>query len=170
MKNRLVSIKKAIEDQIGHRIDTPSRKREITYGRAVYCAIARGIDDKGRPVSLESIGKVINRDHATVRHNIQVIFPFAIEDSSFRRLYDTLRDVYNDPKEVVSETSKLRGAYDKIINLEKDNEALKYKLTLVQRDSSMFDKLTEGLSKEEMEEVYERLDLMVKSIKSRVYL
>lgn len=170
MKNKLQSIKKVIEGEIGHRIDTPNRKREITYARAVFCAVARGIDDKGRAVSLDSIGKVINRDHATVRHNINVIFPFAIQDNSFKLLYETLRDVYNSPNEVSSDSSKLKNAYDKMVELHKENQALRYKLALVDKNNSAFDKITEGLSKEEMEEIYERLGLMVRSIKTRVYI
>ena len=170
MKNKLVSIKKIIEKEVGFRIDTRNKKREVTYARAVYCAVARGLDNGGRPMSLEPIGSVINRNYATVLHNVRVVFPFAMEDRSFRLLYDTLKDMFNDPKGVVTDEQKIRNTYEKIVELEKENEALKHKLFLIRKEGSKFDNMVDGLNKEELDEVYERLGLMVRSIKSRVYI
>jgi hypothetical protein len=50
-----------------------TRKRDIAYARHVYCYIAVKLlnEEKGGAtfVSLQSIGKFINRDHATVMHS-----------------------------------------------------------------------------------------------------
>lgn len=47
-----------------------SRKREIVDGRYIYFRRAKEI--YGNKYSFESIGRVVNRDHATVIHGIYV--------------------------------------------------------------------------------------------------
>ena len=170
MKNKLTSIKRIIEKEVGFRIDTPNRKREATYARAIYCAVARGLNEGGRPTSLELVGSVINRNYATVLHSLKVVLPFAMEERSFRLLYETLSDMFSDPKGVVTNEQKIKNTYDKIVELEKENEALRHKLMLIRKEGSKFDSIVDNLNKEELDEVYERLELMVRSIKSRVYI
>lgn len=169
MKNKLVSIKRIIEREIGERIDTRNRRRDLTYARAVYCQIGRDLG-----LSLAAIGETLNRDHATVLHALRVIYPFAMEQGYYIRLYQTLSAIVEKDKK--SKNKIEQGKFDamknlaiKVEELEKENVALKYKLQLVQDGSDPFNKLVSDLSKDELDEVYEKLDIMVRAIKSRVY-
>lgn len=170
MKSKLVSIKRIIENEIGERIDTRNRRRDLTYARAVYCKIGR---DMG--LSLSAVGSLINRDHATVMHNVNTILPFALEIDYYSRLYQTLYALVekNDEKNNKSRKHKynvIKALTEKVEELQKDNVALNYKLMLLEKDKSPFDKMLDGLSKEEIDEVLEKLGIMVRAIKSRVYI
>jgi hypothetical protein len=57
-----------------------------------------------------------------------------------------------------------------VIDLEKDNALLRGKLDMLKYGSGGFEKLVEGLSEEEYKEVYNKMEIFVKAIKSRVYL
>jgi hypothetical protein len=168
MKNKLIDIKRIVEKQTGYRIDIKDRRREVTYARAVYCKVARSLTPDGRPISLASIGEVINRDHASVLHNVRVIFPFAVKERNMDLLYKTLLTMFNRPDEI-DNFDEVADLSERLIELQKENDALRHKLLLVNNQVSEFDSLTQGLSEEEMKEVYERLDVMVRSIRGRVY-
>ena len=169
MKNKLISIKRIIEKEIGERIDTRNRRRDLTYARAVYCQIGRDLG-----LSLAAIGETLNRDHATVLHALRVIYPFAMEQGYYSRLYQTLSAIVEKDKKNKSKIKqdKFDAMKDLALRLEemqKENVALKYKLQLVQDNSDPFVKLARDLSKDELDEVYDKLDIMVRAIKSRVY-
>lgn len=169
MKNKLISIKRIIEREIGERIDTRNRRRDLTYARAVYCQIGRDLG-----LSLSAIGETLNRDHATVLHAVRVIFPFAMEQGYYLRLYQTLSAIVDKDKKKKERVEQgkfdtVKNLADRIDELQKENVALKYKLQLVQDGSDPFTKMVNDLSKDELDEVYEKLDIMVRAIKSRVY-
>jgi len=168
MKSRLVSIKRIIENEIGERIDTKNRRRDLTYARAVFCRTGR---DMG--LSLSAIGQVINRDHATVLHNLRVVYPFAEREIYYKRLYEVLRAVVDEgsqTEEVEEKFDSTKELAEMVETLQKDNDALRYKLRLLKDNESNFNSLLQGLREEEIDEVYNKLDIFVKAIKSRVYL
>lgn len=169
MKSRLISLKRIVEKEVGHKLHTPNRKRNYTYARAIFCKVAREMRTP-KPYSLSEIGEMLNRDHATVLHNINVVFPFAVQESSFRLLYLTLRAIFVTGNGEDEDFDEVHTLGEKIVMLEKENSALKQKLDLLKFGSNSFDRLIEGLSKEEIDEVYEKLDIMVRAIKSRVYI
>lgn len=169
MKSKLISLKRIVEKEVGHKLHTPNRKRNYTYARAVFCKVAREMRTP-KPYSLSEIGEMLNRDHASVLHNINVIFPFAMQESSFRLLYLTLRAIFVTGKGGNEDFNEVHTLGEKIVALEKDNAALRQKLDLLKFGSNSFDRLIEGLNKEEIDEIYEKLNIMVKAIKSRVYL
>lgn len=169
MKSRLISVKRIIEKEVGHKIDGKERKRAHTYARAVYCKIAREMGGV-RPHSLSEIGQVINRDHSTVLHTLRVVYPFAMQESSFKLLYLTLRAIFVEGDQEEDNFDELKTLSDKFVNLEKDNAALRSKLDLLKFGNRRFDELFDGLNKDEMDEVYEKMSIFVRAIKSRVYL
>jgi len=169
MKSRLVSLKRIIDKEFGYDIATKNRKRSYTYARAVYCKVAREMNDI-RPYSLAEIGEVIKRDHATVLHSLNVVFPFAMQESSFKLLYLTLRSIFVEGEDVGDTFDKVKSLSEKIIVIEKDNHLLRQKIDLMQYKSNRFQKLLEGLNEEELDEVYYKMDIFVRSIKTRVYL
>jgi len=121
-------------------------------------------------ITLSEIGKVINKDHSSVFHNINVIFPFAIKESSFRELYLTLRAIFVENLEEPSKFDDMKALSEKIIDLEKENTSLEHRLNLLRYESRRFEKLVEGLSKEEIDEVFDKMNIFVKAINNRVYL
>ena len=172
MKNRLTSLKNAIEKEFGNRIDTPLRKREYTYARAVYCKIAREMSNGA--ITHSEIGKSINRDHATVMHNIKVVFPFAVREKFFKDLYDALSLIYQP--EQINPTDELKSSEtdtmlrNRVIKLIRQNKELKYKIQTVEKGNELFEPLFRDLSYDELNEVYDKMKIMVKAIKSRVYV
>jgi hypothetical protein len=169
MKSRLISIKRIIEKEVGESISTKRRTTGLTYARAVYCKVAREMGGQNSP-TLSEIGKVINKDHSSVFHNINVIFPFAVKESSFRELYLTLRAIFVDNLEEPSRFGDMRALSEKIVDLEKGNASLQHRLNLLRYESRKFEKLVEGLNKEEIDEVFDKMNIFVKAIKNRVYL
>lgn len=170
MRTKLEDIKRVVESEVGHRIDTRSKRREHTYARSVYCTVARELRDGGAGASLQLIGEPINRDHASVRHNIQVIFPFSQQESYYRDLYETLTIMFNPDEKKIKKINQVKELSKRIVELEKEAQALRYKLHLVQKEGDRFATLTEGFSPEEMDEIYSKLNIMAKAIRGRVYL
>jgi DNA-binding transcriptional ArsR family regulator len=167
MKNKLVSIKRIIENEIGERIDTRNRRRDLTYARSVFCQLGR---DMG--LSYSAIGQVLNRDHATTMHNVKVILPFALREKYYKGMYETLKTLTYGEKEEASQESfdMIKELSNKVEALQKDNDAMRYKLMLLSKDRENFNALFEGLNEEEIDEVHNKMSIFVKAIKSRVYL
>jgi hypothetical protein len=167
MKSRLVSIKRIIENEIGERIDTKNRRRDLTYARAVFCRTGR---DMG--LSLATIGEAINRDHATVLHTLNNVYPFVEKEVYYKRLYEVLKVVIDEgaqSEEVDGKFDSTKEFADMVDALQKDNDALRYKLLLLKEKGDIFNELLEGLRPEEIDEVYNKLSIFVKAIKTRVY-
>lgn len=171
MRNRLVSIKRIIENEVGERIDTKNRKRMVTYARAVFCQLGRDLG-----FSYDAIGSVINKDHATVMHNVKNIFPFSQKEYYYRNLYETAKHLkyFKEDREAQAEVKQefnaLMELSKKIDELQKERDALSFKLMLLQKDESKLTSLFDGLQEHEIEEVYNKMTIFVKAIKSRVYL
>lgn len=171
MKNKLVSIKRIIENEIGERIDTKNRRRYLTYARAVYCKAGRDLG-----LSFSTIGQLINRDHATVMHSVKVIFPFSQEDSYYRNLHEVISSVVEaalnkeEERDINDDVDRVKRMAMKIERLQRERDALEHQLLLLKSSSARFTDLFEDLKEEEIEEVYNKLNIFVKVIKNRVYL
>jgi len=161
MKDRLKELRKQIEMAIQEPINTPNRKRHLTYARAVYFKIGR--EQLG--YTYDYLGSTLNRDHATAMHSINVVFPFAMQEERFRTLYDVLKAEYKEEVEspLESTSDSLKDKLGLINSLRQENKELRYK---AEKFGSLFD----NLSFDEYDEVYEKLELFVKvAIKNRVY-
>ena len=171
MNRRLEMLKKEVEKRVGHRIDTPMQKRQYTYARAVYCRVAR--DMSNDTITHREIGESMKRDHATVLHNLKVIFPFAMREATFKELYDELSVMFQS--EQYSPLYDLKGCEteemlrERIHKLIQQNKNYRSKVKLLDDANTMFNHLYEGLNEEELQEVHDKLGIMVKAIRSRVY-
>lgn len=170
MKDRLEEIKRVIEKEVGYRIDTRSKEREITYGRAVFCKIARECSTVDRPIPLRVIGTFVDRDHASVLHNIRTVFPFAIQDKKYENLYQTLKTLYVFKFEEGQEPTVEQTLQQRLVSLEKENQRLKEKIATISQGTDKFNELYEQLSFDELNEVYDKMSIMVRAIKNRVYI
>lgn len=91
-KNHLEQIKEAVESYFGFTIVTPPHsrgKQELCDARTIYSSLAR----KLTKYSLQSIGDVINRNHATVLHHCKVAENFKQSDKIFLRQWNHCHDL-----------------------------------------------------------------------------
>lgn len=164
MKDKLKQLKKQIELVVESSIDTPSRKRPLTYARAVFCKVGR--EQLG--LTFDELGNALNRDHATVMHSIKVVFPFAMQESRFQTLYEVLVEEYQvkrkRPANRISEAAQKKLSV--IAELREENAFMKERLKV----GDKFYGLVNDLNEQELDEIYEKLNLFVKvAIKNRVY-
>jgi len=174
MNAKLRTIKRLIEKETGVAIDSESRHRSITYPRAVFCKVARHIKKvDGKPLTLAEIGEPINRDHCTVLYNCSNVFRQAYSEDKYRSLYHNLVSALKSSEteeEMYSYIESMDDLYDKLSKANQKIAELSYSLELHKSSASRVSELLVGLTDEEKDEVSERLELIVKSIKSRVYL
>lgn len=159
MNDNLLKIKKLIENKVGERIDTRNRRRDLTYARAIYCKLAR---ENNFPYA--KIGSVINRDHVSVMHNIKNIFPHAISVPEVEELYLGIQASMFSP---MSKRKLKRADVDKSLNayveLNRENKRLKQELEDLTYKYQKIASLLEGLSDSEVDELYDRAKVIVKS-------
>ena len=80
-------IKELVEGELGYRINVDSRKRDIVYGRAIYFRICKDRTN----LSLKKIGQTLNKDHASVLHSINNIFPaFEMYNPKYMEIYNRI--------------------------------------------------------------------------------
>ena len=152
-----------VEIETGFNIRKRDRKREVTYARALYCKLARDIREEGDRYSYKKIGNVIGKDHASVMHNINVIFPFAMKEKKYKYLYRCLQVLINeDYDEMNFEERK-----NTIMDLQNDIIARDEKIIQLKRDNLRFNVLVDGLTLEERNELYEKISLTAKVIKAQ---
>jgi hypothetical protein len=168
MKRKLRGIKNLIEKELGARIDTPNRRRDLTYGRAIFCKVARECNRNRRPIALQTIGEMINRDHATVLHNINTIFNYAIQEHNFMELYETLKHIFVE--EALEEEADPNAIFERINFLEGCVSELEQRLAKAEFKNGKFAGITKNLTEQDMEEIYEMISLRTRAIKSRQYV
>ena len=163
MKNKLEILADLVESETGFNIRKRNRRREVTYARALYCKLARDIREEGDRYSYKKIGNVISKDHATVLHNINVIFPFAIKEYKYKYLYDCIRVLINEDYS----DSDLEERKNTIKDLQDAIKVRDEKIIQLKRDNLRFNVLADGLTLEERNELYEKVALTAKVIKAQ---
>lgn len=159
MKTELERLKGTIEKQIGRRIDTRERHTDLAFARSVFCKIAR--EELTEFYSLSKVGKAIDRDHSTVMHSIKTVFDYAMQDKRFRELYEDIVDTIKEERPVESlEASK--SIRERLNESEEENKMLRHKLSLLLNHNTTLENMIEGLSEEDIQEVYNKLDVFVK--------
>ena len=163
MKSKLEILADLVESETGFNIRKRNKKREVTYARALYCKLARDIREEGDRYSYKKIGNVISKDHATVLHNINVIFPFAIKEYKYKYLYDCIRVLINEDYS----DSDLEERKNTIKDLQDAIKVRDEKIIQLKRDNLRFNVLADGLTLEERNELYEKVALTAKVIKAQ---
>lgn len=149
-------IKSYVDKHSGYDISTRSRKAEVVLFRTLYFKLA--IDTTSW--SLQKIGKIVNRDHATVLHARKNLFDELMKNKHLSNLYDIYRievlgqqvkTYYKD----VEQYNRLKEKYNDLLAL-KIPKNLGYKLT---KNETAYRKLSD-----EDKKVYdERAELVLKS-------
>ena len=80
------TIKQLVENYFKIQLNSKTRRREYVEARAIYYKLLR----ENTRMSLASIGKTMNRDHATALHSIRKIEDWLQFDKQLRQDYNTL--------------------------------------------------------------------------------
>ena len=172
-------IKETLERKTGLDLKRRTRIREYINVRAVYYELCREYTME----SLASIGKLLDKDHATVIHGRKVFSNLHIYEPSVYELYVQFKDEYpvdlykGYKREVIVEkadeelTRKCIELYDKLQETQRQLEIANVKYeNLCKQKLSRFDLAVEELTEQQKDMAYERFIAMVSMVKSaRVY-
>lgn len=155
---KLQRFKNYVDQCAGYDIATRSRKADAVLFRALYFKLA--IDNTNN--TLSSIGKIVNRDHATVLHARNKLFDYLMSIPNYAKLYDIYKLDYLGQK--ITEEYKNRQQYDKL--KEKYNDLLIAKIPkdfgfLLTKNELAYRKL----ENEEKQDYDQRAELVLKSFK-----
>lgn len=144
-------------------IDITKKKKtnEYVFARILYYKLATELTN----YSLREIGDMVNKDHCAVIHNLKN-FDEVIKRPNLKKIYQTFKEfpIEEDRTEytqVVRLNEQLR--LELIEQKQKYNQLLK---DHTQRDISKLEELTEGLTDQELESVYVKLEAIVKMTKA----
>lgn len=173
MTDRLNILRKIIKTEIGLDVASINKTNNYVFARAVYYKIARNLrGENGEHISLSAIGRTVKKDHASVIHSLKYSFDQAMNEPKYKSLYNKLSLMVEDPEWNQSKDfRKHYKTYTKISDIWKQADSVweRYlKLKARAANNPVLD-MMEGLSEEEVNEVAEKLNIMVKAIKNRVY-
>jgi hypothetical protein len=114
-----IHIRRLVEAEIGGKINTKSRRRDLVEGRHLFCYILR----KHTKLSLATIAKEIDRDHTSVLHSIRRAKEFLLYDQDFRDKFYNLEDKFsqlsgNNFEKFLGKEDKLQNAVMSYISLQ----------------------------------------------------
>ena len=149
-------IKSYVDKHSGYDISTRSRKAEVVLFRALYFKLATDTTSW----SLEKIGKIVDRDHATVLHARKNLFDELMANKHLSNLYEIYRievlgQQVNTYYKDVEQYNKLKQKYNDLLALKIPNN-LGYELT---KNETAYRKL----SAEDKKVYDERAELVLKS-------
>ena len=105
-------IKEIVEDFYKLKIDLKTRQRKYVEARAIYYKLLR---DNSR-MSLEAIGKTMNRDHATALHSLKNIKDWLEYDEQLRQDYKTISERVEHAAKInpdfLTEAVSIEGFYE----------------------------------------------------------
>lgn len=145
------------------KIDITKKKKtnEYVFARTLYYKLAKEYTN----LPITAIGAAVNKDHCSVIHNLKN-FDEVIKRKELRKIYDTFK-LYPIKSERLQYTDVIK------LNEELRNELLDTKQKYTQllkenqvEDTSTIDYLLKGLTQEQIDLVYVRLEAMVKMIKA----
>lgn len=106
-------LKRIVNDAFLVDIEIESRKRDVVDARKVYSKILR---DSG--YSYESIGKTINKNHATIMHYVKTIEHLMSYDQILRNKYIACKNVFiKNKKSILDQIKKDVDIYVTVVRL-----------------------------------------------------
>lgn len=174
MVDRLAVLREIIEAETGIDVASLAKTNKYVFARAVYYKIARSLrNDNGDILSLSIIGRSVNKDHASVIHSLKYSFDQAMNESVFKSLFNKLCLMIEQPEwKFSSDKAKYYQTYASVSDMwDRTNNLWERYLKLKAKTANnpILD-LIADLSEEEVNEVSDKLSIMVKAIKNRVYL
>jgi len=147
-------------------IDITKKKKtnQYVFARTLYYKLAKELTN----LPISEIGREVNKDHCSVIHNLKN-FDEVVKRKELKKIYDTFKEfpiqedrvTYTQAltinEQLRTELLSLRQKYDQLLELNQETNKIKV---------SKIEKLTEGLTDEQLDLVHLRLGAMVKMIKS----
>ncbi len=97
-------IKRIVEEFYSLDITTKTRERNYVEARAMYYKIVRD----NTKLSLEVIGKSVNRNHATVLHGIKTLSNWIDTERTIKARYLLLKDQIEEIKSIASNRNLIK--------------------------------------------------------------
>ena len=151
---------KFINTELNIDITKKKKTNEYVFARTLYYKLAKEYTN----LPITAIGAAVNKDHCSVIHNLKN-FDEVIKRKELKKIYDTFK-LYPIKSERLQYTDVIK------LNEELRNELLDTKQKYTQllkenqvEDTSTIDYLLKGLTQEQIDLVYVRLEAMVKMIK-----
>jgi hypothetical protein len=145
------------------KIDITKKKKtnEYVFARIIYYKLATELTN----YSLSEIASAVNKDHCAVIHNLKN-FQEVIKRPKLKKIYDTFKEYpLEEDRTTYTQVVKLNEQLrlELIETKQKYNQLLK---DYTQRDISKIEELLEGLTEQELENVYIKLEAIVKMTKA----
>lgn len=121
MNNHLKEITSFVISQTGIDFRKNTRKRSYVYARSLYFKLARDYTS----LSLKEIADFVNRDHATVIHNVNNVFPDACSfNSTIKLAYNRYANFkitgnlsFEDIDSLKIDNDRLRRTNNEVLNI-----------------------------------------------------
>ena len=162
MSSKLKQIRRLIEDQVGFSLDLNTRKRDVVLARAVYYMVARDFRNGRYQVSLSAIGEELGKDHTTVLHAINNNSFQIMDDEYYSELYNAIMAQVQDNKVDRGFMITSPEESKRTTELYLENVRLRNKLKKLVTYSDRFAQLTVDLDEEQLEDVYQKVELMAR--------
>lgn len=130
-----------IDDTLHVNISTSSRKRETVNGRMIYYKILDELK-----FGCSSIGKSINKNHATVLHGLKQFKDLWVTDKHLREDYYLIRELFYSHDDAEAELTYSRKELFKTVkNLQKENKCLSLEIEQLNNRLNRYKKYQELL-------------------------
>ena len=146
----LKTIKDAVEEVTGLKIDKNTRQREYVMARCLFYHFARELT--GRPFA--EIGAITNHDHSTVLHSLKKFNVHYKFDVFFKKSFHALESIL-EPTPSVEEIVAEVGSIDEVVRQRQElidaNVKLALKIKKLKENLPDFDKYFEGIPEERIQ-------------------
>lgn len=144
MRNQILDY---VQENFDLDLKRNTRQREYSEARCLYYALCR----KHSLDSLKVIGKSLDRDHSTVAHSLNNVWPILSKDKKYMRIFNEFE---------ILDTDKLEAKELRRINLVQREEIETLKKLIV-KEGDRFNYILRGLNEEQLDNIYDRLQAMV---------
>ena len=146
----LKTIKDAVEEVTGLKINKNTRQREYVMARCLFYHFARELT--GRPFA--EIGAITNHDHSTVLHSLKKFNVHYKFDVFFKKSFHALESIL-EPTPSVEEIVAEVGSIDEVVRQRQElieaNVKLALKIKKLKENLPDFDKYFDGIPEERVE-------------------
>lgn len=147
-------IKELVKQEYGYDVDSPTRKREVVEARAMFYVVLRNFTN----LTLAGIARTVGKNHATILHGIKNFNLWREQNKYLNLAFKNVIERLETLDEIESH-NELRDAKRQLLKLTLENMELKKKAV----KSSSISKLLKDLPTDKVQEIEDRVKLMVDS-------
>jgi hypothetical protein len=156
-------IRKFVENNLGIVLSKNTREREYVEARALYFKLCRDFTSK----SWFEIGKTLGKNHATVIHAVNNVYPVAQIDN--KRL-DHLYSVFEKSSESNSLKDASEDPYEDNLKLRSEIVRLSVQINQMKESMTKQQIIFEDLEDDEVQTILEKISIFKKVIQSQRHM